>query len=265
MPMARPATAINNYLIGGGGNDLLTGLGDDRGVNPDTLAAEAYRMDYIFGDEVIVDNDLYWIGDDRHVAKGHGGIDMATTTVKKLGNPNGMAVVDGMIENWYGTGETRVLFNDGTLGHILGDHGAAGDNDVAVYRGNRADYLIEHVTMNGHDAVKITHINPTDDGNGGVLFDDGIDILVDVETARFADQDYDLSASPLSDIQWNAVEPSGDNLPNGGGFFGGGTAIAHLTSDAPLGTAVAYSPWSRQFDTLLCQLGTARSARPARG
>ncbi|MGO4852554.1 peroxidase family protein [Phaeovulum sp. W22_SRMD_FR3] len=40
----------NNYLIGGGGDDILTGLGGD---------------DLIVGDSAVVDNSLYWIGDQR--------------------------------------------------------------------------------------------------------------------------------------------------------------------------------------------------------
>ena len=110
-----------------------------------------------------------------------------------------------------------------------------GDNDVAVYRGNQADYRIEHVKMNGQDAVKITHTNLPDDGNGGVLFDDGVDILVDVETARFADGDVDLGVSPLSDIQWNGELPNGDSLPGGRN-----DTLAHLSSDAPLGATTIY-------------------------
>lgn len=158
----------NNYLVGGGGNDRLTGLGDDG----DETTGQA---DFIFGDSVIVDANLYWIGDPRH--------DPSVT-------------VTGLIENWYDTGDTRVQFSDGSLGHILGEVGTAGTTDTAVYRGNRADYTVEGITINGQQAVKITHSNPADDGNGGVLFDDGVDILVGVELAEFADQTISIAMTP---------------------------------------------------------------------
>ncbi|MGE0053552.1 MAG: peroxidase family protein [Hyphomicrobium sp.] len=191
---------VNNYLIGGGGNDKLTGLGDDAGAGgPGT-------MDFIFGDSVVVDNDLYWIGDDRHLATGHGGIDtdgyladgVTANTERKLegANFNG----DGLIKNWYGTGETRVVFEDGTLGHILGDHGTEGTSDTAVYSGNRADYLVEGIEMNGQQAVRITDLrDPTAvDENGNLInpSTDGVDILVGVEWAQFADQTTSIALTP---------------------------------------------------------------------
>ena len=154
---------VNNYLVGGAGNDTLTGLGDDNGLDPTTGLPAAGRIDYIFGDSVVVDNDLYWIGDDRHVASGHGN-------------------VTGTIENWKGTGETRVVFQDGTLGHVLGDNGADGV-DTAIYRGNRADYTIEEIVVNGQQAIRVTDLRDP----GDATFD-GIDILVGVEFAQFADQ-----------------------------------------------------------------------------
>ena len=209
---------VNNYLIGGGGNDILAGLGDDAGINPDTLAAEASRIDFIFGDEVVVDNDLYWIGDARHSAT-----NIIDTTVG----------VSGYIENWYGTGETRVAFIDTasgvkSLGHILGDHGAAGDADVAIYRGNRSDYTVEHINLNGQDVVRITDLRSATDANGNPVATDGVDVLVDVEIARFADGDFLLVSSPPTDIVWNA-DTSGSTgllshmatlsaLPDGGDY-----------------------------------------------
>ena len=154
---------VNNYLIGGGGDDRLTGLGDDNGLDPTTGLPAIGRIDYIFGDSIVVDNDLYWIGDDRHLATGHGN-------------------VTGTIENWRGTGETRAVFEDASLGHILGDNGADGI-DTAVYRGNRADYLIEEIVVNGQQAIRITDLRDPADATF-----DGIDILVGVEFAEFADQ-----------------------------------------------------------------------------
>ena len=211
----------NNYLIGGGGGDTLTGLGDDYGLDPTTGLPAAGYIDYIFGDSVVVDNDLYWIGDDRHVASGHGN-------------------VTGTIENWKGTGDTRVVFQDGTLGHVLGDNGADGV-DTAIYRGNRADYNIEHIEVNGHQAIRITDLRDP----GDATFD-GIDILVGVEFATFADQTISLwaptnlmaslVAGPQVSLTWmdNATSETGfvvERSDNGGAF----TPIATPAASAGTG------------------------------
>jgi hypothetical protein len=164
---------VNNYLVGGAGDDTLTGLGDDNGLDPTTGLPAASRIDYIFGDSVVVDNNLYWIGDDRHAASGHGN-------------------VTGTIVNWMGTGETRVVFQDGSLGHVLGDNGADGI-DTAIYRGNRADYKVEVIVVNGQQAIRITDLRDP----GDATFD-GIDVLVDVESAKFADQTISIVVTPLS-------------------------------------------------------------------
>ncbi len=178
----------NNYLIGGGGGDELTGLGDDRGLDPTTGLPAASRIDYIFGGSVVVDNNLYWIGDDRHVASGHGN-------------------VTGTILNWMGTGETRVVFQDGSLGHILGDNGADGV-DTAIYRGNRADYQVDVVVVNGQQAIRIADLRDPADATF-----DGVDVLVDVEFAKFADQTISIVATPLNlDLQAFTVGNFLDNF-----------------------------------------------------
>ncbi len=132
----------NNYLIGGGGNDTLIGLGGD---------------DFIFGDSVVVDNDLYWVGDARHDA----------------------AVVEtGRIDNWRGTGETRVVFSDGSLGHVLGDHGTDGAADKVVFSGNRNDYIITALSATVFNVIDTRGIDSTVTGG---------DIVMDVELFQFAD------------------------------------------------------------------------------
>ncbi|WP_102225923.1 peroxidase family protein [Acidimangrovimonas sediminis] len=102
------AIALNgsaNQLIGGAGNDRLTGLGDD---------------DIIVGDWAIVRGNLH--------------IDIDATT---------SAAGYTTIANWFNTGEDRPVFDDtGETGHILGDNGAAGTGDVSVYRGAVSNYAI---------------------------------------------------------------------------------------------------------------------------
>lgn len=199
------SNGANNYLVGGGGDDRMTGLGD----GGDESTGQA---DFIFGDSVIVDSNLYWIGDNRH--------DQSVT-------------VDHYIENWYGTGDTRVVFSDGSLGHILGDTGTDG-TDTAVYTGNRDDYRIELISMNGHQAVKITDLRSPTDQNGNPVATDGVDILVGVEWAEFADgETVSLNVDPMSDIMWNATGSNGSG-------FGGGSTIARLSADVPFGGQADY-------------------------
>ncbi|MAQ36703.1 MAG: hypothetical protein CMO21_05670 [Thioclava sp.] len=194
------SNGMNNYLVGGGGDDRLTGLGD----GGDETTGQA---DFIFGDSVIVDSNLYWIGDNRH--------DQSVT-------------VTGFIEDWYGTGDTRVQFSDGSLGHILGDTGTEG-TDTALYTGNRDDYRIELISMNGQQAVKITDLRNGTDNQGNPVATDGVDILVGVEWAEFANgETISLNPDPMSDIMWNAT-----------GSSGGGT-IARLSADVPFGGQATY-------------------------
>ncbi|OWY06651.1 peroxidase family protein [Thioclava sp. IC9] len=194
------SNGMNNYLVGGGGDDKLTGLGD----GGDETTGQA---DFIFGDSVVVDSNLYWIGDNRH--------DQSVFEVKR-------------IENWYGTGDTRVVFSDGSLGHILGDTGAEG-TDTALYTGNRDDYRIELIAMNDQQAVRITDLRSGTDNQGNPVATDGVDILVGVEFAKFANGEMlSLAADPMSDIMMNAT-----------GNRGGGT-IATLSADVPFDGQATY-------------------------
>ncbi|PFG63103.1 Ca2+-binding RTX toxin-like protein [Thioclava sp. ES.031] len=193
------SNGANNYLVGGGGDDRLTGLGD----GGDESTGQA---DFIFGDAVIVDADLYWIGDNRH--------DQTVT-------------VTGFIEDWYGTGDTRVQFSDGSLGHILGDTGAEG-TDTALYTGNRDDYRIELISMNGQQAVKITDLRNGTDNQGNPVATDGVDILVGVEWAEFANgETISLNPDPMSDIMMNATGRTDGTL-------------ARLSADVPFGGQASY-------------------------
>lgn len=133
--------------------------------------------------------------------------------------------VEGFIEDWYGTGDTRVLFSDGSLGHILGETGVEG-SDTAVYRGNRDDYRIEMVMLNGQQAIRITDLRPATDGNGNATETDGVDILVGMDRAEFADQTVSLDVGPMSDISWEALSAGG--------------RIARLSTDAPFDTQASF-------------------------
>ncbi|MEW5964935.1 MAG: peroxidase family protein [Pseudomonadota bacterium] len=135
---------VDNLLVGGAGDDVLTGLGGD---------------DQIFGDSVVVNNDLQV--EDR--------------------------VPTSIIANWKGTGEARPDFDGaGTeaLGHILGDNGTAGISDVVVFSGDRSDYTISQVDATTVIVVDKRGIDSTPLG----------DYVSGVETFRFNGADVALGA-----------------------------------------------------------------------
>jgi Ca2+-binding RTX toxin-like protein len=96
------SNGVNNLLVGGAGNDILTGLGGD---------------DFIAGDSVVVKNDLsVYLGP----AAGY-------TTIANW---------KGTGENRADFGV------NGGLGHFLGDNGVVGAADKAVFSGARNNYAI---------------------------------------------------------------------------------------------------------------------------
>jgi len=162
-------------LVGSRFDDKLTGAGPDTTTNNgianlliggsgDDLLTGLGGDDIIVGDAVTVHSDFTIDGDPGHY-----------TTVT----------------NWRGTGESRPNYGgSGGLGYFLGDNGSAGE-DIAVFSGNYDDYNIEFITFGGYNAVRITDQN-TGDG------DDGVDTLIGVEIARFADRDVSIVIEPPS-------------------------------------------------------------------
>ncbi|WP_218463706.1 peroxidase family protein [Maritimibacter sp. DP1N21-5] len=153
-----------NQLIGGAGNDRLIGLGD---------------TDWLFGGAAVVRNDLW--------------VDLDATRAYEDGSLYSDTARYEVIENWYGTGETRVRFLDtGELGHILGDNGTDGTADVAVYRGNMADYEVSFLE-DGRVMVVDTRPVPADPQAEP---HDGTDYLWGIETIEFADGTMNITPTP---------------------------------------------------------------------
>ena len=88
--------------------------------------------------------------------------------------------------------------------------GGAGD-DIAIYAGNMADYKID-VGVSG--ITRITDLN-AEDG------DEGVDVLSNVETARFADGELTVTQDADGEVRVNTYPsyeqntPSITNLANG--------------------------------------------------
>ena len=173
----------NNMLVGGAGYDVLTGLSGD---------------DQIFGDSVVVTNDL--------------------------------SVWDGVtpystITNWKGTGEDRPDFGPlGGLGHFLGDNGAAGTADRAVFSGQRDDYTISLVDASTVIVVDNRGIDSTTLG----------DLVRDVELFHF--QVLDVDGNDVGDdiIAFGALTI--DNLAP---VLAGPAPTFLSTEDTPLSDTVA--------------------------
>lgn len=181
------ANGPNNMLVGGAGDDTLTGLGGD---------------DLIFGDSVVVTNDLtVWDG----------------------------ATPYSTIANWRGTGEDRPDFGAlGGLGHFLGDNGAAGMLDTAIFSGNLADY---DVTLNADGSFRIVDTRGIDSTAVG-------DTVRDVERFQFADGTRtatELMNMAPTDIQWGGVTPAQSSLP------GASAIIANLSTLDPDSSSWTYT------------------------
>ncbi|MGI9384548.1 MAG: cadherin-like domain-containing protein, partial [Methyloligellaceae bacterium] len=204
--------AFIDGLVGSQFDDDLTGAGADTtttngvenllvgGGGNDVLTVLG-GDDYIAGDSVVVDNDLQVAADQDESA----------------------AFVDAH-------GLNRIDLLDGKgLGHVLGATGAAGDADVAVFRGDFADYT---VSDNGNGTVQVA-----DDRDADATPDhDGTDTLKGIEVLRFDDGDRTvrqvLNRAPvatgpallsdllvntsvtiaLMDLLQNVSDPDGDTL-----------------------------------------------------
>ena len=165
---------FDNLLVGGSGNDVLVGLGGD---------------DQIFGDSVVVRNEL--------------GVHL------------GPASDYTTVTNWKGTGEDRPDFDLGAgfdLGHFLGDNGAAGSADLAVFSGQRSDYTRIEI-----DATTVRLID-----NRGIDSTAVGDTIKDVELFQFSDGVITLAQllnDAPTDIQWNGRTPPDGSLPAAGAII----------------------------------------------
>ncbi len=188
----------SNWLIGGSGSDTLKGLGGN-----DLLVGGSIRLDALIGTYVdaaapgnLVVGSSAWLAeamstDGTTAGYGNDSEDAYSgASNRALGDIQANGLIDaanasGVILDKHFTEMLRSrMFKD----VMLGDGGDdAASNDVAVFSGNRSDYTVETVTFGAITAYKITD-------NGGLLpdgtvrvVDDGTDIVVGVESFRFAD------------------------------------------------------------------------------
>ncbi|MBN8196035.1 Ig-like domain-containing protein [Thalassospira povalilytica] len=164
----------DNILVGGGGRDTLIG-----GVGADVLRGGSGVDTVSYGDaEAGVDVDLrtgFGAGSD---AEG----DVYDSIEDVIGSDHADKLVGSAAANTLNGGDgDDTLTGNGGYDRLVGGAG----NDTALYAGNLADY---DVTQREDGSWIIRDIN-AEDG------DDGSDILVDMETASFADGDISLDGT----------------------------------------------------------------------
>ncbi len=130
---------------------------------------------------------------------------------------------------------------------VLGDGGAdASSTDIAVFSGNLSDYTLVALDANGAAVVSphanwasVVAIKVTDnrdpnavDANGVLIPTDGTDLIVGVESFRFADQTIAPEAyfdvAPVVDLNYapGIVQVASDNFSGGGNAYARGAGWA---------------------------------------
>ncbi len=183
---------VDNLLVGGAGSDRLEGLAGD---------------DMIFGDSVVVKNDL--------------GVHLDASTAYT------------QIANWRGTGEVRADFGaNGGLGHILGDNGTGGV-DTAVFSGIRNDYVVtDNRATDGTLLIRDKRGIDSDADLNGV----GGDLVRDIEKFLFNGTLIDIA-----DIMNLAPEIGGPSTASVQENRPVGTVVASLSASDANGDAVTFS------------------------
>lgn len=150
-------SSVQNYLFGGGGNDTITGDGNDflygnagndtinSGLNDVVYAGQ--NNDYIFGDAILISGDL---GDDTIIGNTTG---VGTTSLLLGGLGDDSVVGAGVL---YGNGGNDILIGK--------------DTNTILFGGQGNDYLsgsvLEFYGDKGNDSLLITTGDFADGGEG---------------------------------------------------------------------------------------------------
>ena len=210
-----------NILMGGNGNDTMQGRGGFDmidgdawlnvriGINVDGVeyTAESLNSSAVAGPYAGKVYNVDANGDANFASPAFGGRSLTSLLLDRTINPGEMRIIR---EIKYDT--------------------APGDNiDVAVFRGLAAEYEIEgqgHETpgalwnsfdLNGDGFISVTHLD------GGI---DDVDLLKNIELARFLDETVTINGSTkveidlMANLTFTGVPPAGNNLPGTGNVIG---------------------------------------------
>ncbi|MDP4842168.1 MAG: hypothetical protein NWR74_06260, partial [Burkholderiaceae bacterium] len=177
---ADPDAMVANAVNGADGQDVFIGLGGDDVLN----GGGGYDVAVYagaFADYVIRATSAGWqVSDARGVAID--GTDLATDAVDLLIDVEALQFSDRTFE----LNATPIFADaDGTFTGLTA-------NDLVVFAGNAADYLVT-ATLDGDWQVTDTTTGVAADGSDRLSY-----VLVDVEGVQFADLSYQLPNSPLS-------------------------------------------------------------------
>jgi Ca2+-binding RTX toxin-like protein len=169
-------------------NDLSVTLSDDGGAGTgvrDVITANADYANALTGTGLVSDMDE---GDEALTITNS--IDSDFTTVNASANKGGVTVT--------GANTTGITFTGGSAADTI-TSGAGNDtidggagNDIAIFSGNRSAYTIN----------KLSNINYKVVDNRGT---DGADTVLNVESLRLADQDFDITPSGLNLVEQRDV------------------------------------------------------------
>ena len=211
----------SNWLIGGSGNDTFTGAGGN-----DIVVGGSIRLDDLVGryaDAVIGNLSLgsgAWLSDAMGITTGGTGYDnneesayngASNRTADTDGTSGGLIeAVNATIANaadHFAKHFTDMLKSRMFKDVVLGDGNGvadAGATDKAIFTGNLNEYgidVIAYTLATGEtiQVLKVTdHGGLVDDGTGVLVAraEDGIDLLIGIETGVFADQTISLIPTP---------------------------------------------------------------------
>ncbi len=228
-----------NWLIGGSGDDLFQGRGGN-----DVIVGGSIRLDSLIGtytNAATTQNadigSMQWLTDAMASGGTAVGYDNNTENAytgasnRAVGNigTNGLLDAAGMADQKHFTEMLRSrMFKD----TVLGDNGADGTADVAVFTGNLANYRFERLQFMSANEGLITAYRVTDtrtaadfldangdpllDANGNEMTNEGSDLIVGIENLQFAD----VSIAPGDAFQ---IRPDG--------------TLAFVPTDSPNGVA----------------------------
>jgi Ca2+-binding RTX toxin-like protein len=263
---------LNDQLKGSDSTSLtlvgheLTPEGMNRITGLTALVAGSSGLDPVLG--VFNNGDIILGGAGSDVIEGRSGNDLIDGDAwlnVQLQAPNpatgGTQLVDSMLTLRADVFAGLINPGDITIVRSIEPGTPAGDIDVAMYSGLRAEYT---VTQNADGTVTVAHTVPVGGGGGGVGANNGIDTLRNIERLAFADVITDGNGlnpvpntpnSPASSTLAIAATNPGEDQPL--------NLIGNVAdADGVNGATLTYSWQAESSPTVWTEVGTGLSFAP---